>query len=248
MEKKKFLEDIKNGNLSIEEGIKYLDSFDYEDINIAKIDFQRKKRRGFGETIFCENKNIDQLIKIFTTFINRKEDILGTRISEEKASALMKKFPDLKYNKIGETIYYKFKDEEKIGNISICTGGTADMKVFEEAKTTAEFFGNKVTPFIDIGVAGLSRLLNSVEEINKGNVIIVIAGMEGALPTVMAGLVNKPIIAVPTSVGYGVGEKGFSALRSMLSSCAEGISVVNIDNGFGAAYQGAQINKLVEGK
>lgn len=248
MDHRKFLTEIKSGKISIDEGLKYLKGLNYKDIDIAKLDFQRKDRRGFGEVIFCERKEIKPLVQIFQAFKDREENVLGTRVTEEQGKILLKEFPEMNYDKIGRTVSLIFEEKEKIGNIAICTGGTADLNVFNEAKNTAEFFGANVTSFIDIGVSGLHRLIKAVPEINKANVIIAIAGMEGALATVMAGLVDKPIIAVPTSVGYGVSENGITALRAMLASCAEGISVVNIDNGFGAAYQAAQINKLVEEK
>lgn len=248
MDHRKFLTKIKSEEISIDEGLKYLKDLNYQDIDIAKLDFQRKDRRGFGEVIFCEGKEIEPLIQIFQAFKDREENVLGTRVTEVQGKALLKEFPEMNYDKVGRTVSLIFEEDKKIGNIAICTGGTADLNVFREAKNTAEFLGANVTTFVDIGVSGLHRLIKAVPEINKANVIIAIAGMEGALATVMAGLVDKPIIAVPTSVGYGVSENGMTALRAMLSSCAEGISVVNIDNGFGAAYQAAQINKLVEEK
>lgn len=154
--------------------------------------------------------------------------------------------PEASYNKTSRIISLIYDQSEKIGNIAICTGGTADLRVAEEARITAEFFGAKVSKYYDVGVSGLHRLTSKIDEISKANVIIAIAGMEGALPTVIGGLVNKPIIAVPTSVGYGASFNGLSALLTMLNTCAEGVNVVNIDNGYSAAYNACQINRLIE--
>ncbi|MCI5839518.1 MAG: nickel pincer cofactor biosynthesis protein LarB [Peptoniphilaceae bacterium] len=248
MDEKNFLENIKNGEISINDGIKYLKDFNYKEMNFAKLDFQRKSRRHFGEVIFGENKKIEHIIEIINSFIERKEDVLITRLSKKRAKKILKSIPSLNYDPLSQTGFIKFSKNEQIGNVAICTGGTADMKIAEEARITAEFFGCKTNKFYDVGVSGIHRVFSKMDEIKKANAIIAIAGMEGALPTVLAGLVDRPIIAVPTSVGYGASLKGISALLTMINSCAEGISVVNIDNGYGAAYNAAQINFLVEGK
>ena len=246
MDDREFLENIKNGKTTIDDGVDYLKNLDYQDMNFAKIDFQRKKRRGFSEVIFCENKEDFALVEIYKSFRDRKENVLGTRCSKKQYEIVKKEIEEVEYEEVSRTLLLNYEEEEKIGNIAICTGGTADLKIAEEARLTAEFFGANVSTFYDVGVAGIHRLFSKIDEIKSANVIIVIAGMEGALPTVIAGLVDKPIIAVPTSVGYGASLKGITALLTMLNSCAEGISVVNIDNGFGAAYQAVQINKLIE--
>lgn len=246
MNDKEFLENIKNGKLSIEEGINFLKEYNYKDIDFAKLDFQRKERRGFGEVIFCEGKEDFALIEIYKSFRDRKESVLGTRATKHQYEIVKKEIPEVEYNEVAKTLLINYESNEKIGNIAICTGGTADLKVAEEARVTCEFLGAKVHRFYDVGVSGIHRLLSKAKEIREANVIIAVAGMEGALPTVIAGLVNKPIIAVPTSIGYGASFNGIAALLTMLNSCAEGVSVVNIDNGFGAGYQAAQINKLIE--
>lgn len=246
MNDKEFLENIKNGKLSIEEGINFLKEYNYKDIDFAKLDFQRKERRGFGEVIFCEGKEDFALIEIYKSFRDRKENVLGTRATKHQYEIVKKEVPEVEYNEVARTLLINYENNKKIGNIAICTGGTADLKVAEEARVTCEFLGAEVHKFYDVGVSGIHRLLSKAKEIKEANVIIAVAGMEGALPTVIAGLVNKPIIAVPTSIGYGASFNGIAALLTMLNSCAEGVSVVNIDNGFGAGYQAAQINKLIE--
>ncbi len=246
MNDKEFLENIKNGKLSIEEGINFLKEYNYKDIDFAKLDFQRKERRGFGEVIFCEGKEDFALIEIYKSFRDRKENVLGTRATKHQYEIVKKEVSEVEYNEVARTLLINYENNKKIGNIAICTGGTADLKVAEEARVTCEFLGAEVHKFYDVGVSGIHRLLSKAKEIKEANVIIAVAGMEGALPTVIAGLVNKPIIAVPTSIGYGASFNGIAALLTMLNSCAEGVSVVNIDNGFGAGYQAAQINKLIE--
>lgn len=248
MNNKEFLEKIKNGQMPIDEGLAYLKDFNYQDLDFAKLDFQRKERRGFGETIFCEGKEDFALVEIFGSFAKRRESVIGTRASQAQFEKVLENLPEVTYDKTARIISLTYDQPERIGNIAICTGGTADLKVAEEARITAEFFGANVSKFYDVGVAGIHRLTSKIDQISKANVIIAIAGMEGALPTVIGGLVNKPIIAVPTSVGYGANFGGLSALLTMLNTCAEGVSVVNIDNGYSAAYNACQINKLIEGK
>lgn len=248
MNDKEFLENIKNGKISIEEGIDFLKDYNYKDMGFAKLDFQRKERRGFGEVIFCQGKEDFALVEIYKSFRDRKESVLGTRATKHQYEIVKKEVPEVEYNEVAGTLLINYEKNNKIGNIAICTGGTADLKVAEEARVTCEFLGAEVHKFYDVGVSGIHRLLSKAKEIKEANVIIAVAGMEGALPTVIAGLVNKPIIAVPTSIGYGASFNGIAALLTMLNSCAEGVSVVNIDNGFGAGYQAAQINKLIEGR
>lgn len=248
MNDKEFLENIKNGTMTIDEGLAYLKDFNFKDIDIAKLDFQRKNRRGFPETIFCQGKEDFALVEIFKAFAERGDSVIGTRASKDQYELVKKEIPQATYDPTARIISLEYEKLSQIGNIAVCTGGTADLFVAEEAALTAEFFGARVSRFYDVGVSGLHRMLNKIDEIKKANVIIAIAGMEGALATVLAGLVDKPIIAVPTSVGYGASFNGVSALLTMLSTCAEGISVVNIDNGYGAAYAACQINKLIEEK
>lgn len=226
-----------------------MDNPKYIDLDFAKLDIERQKRRGFSEAVFCECKTNEQLIKIFTEFKKQGQNIIGTRIKKEQAEVLIKNFPELNYNEIGRTITLIQKNIEKIGEIAICTGGTGDLPVAEEAATVAEFYGSHVKKYYDVGIAGIHRLFDKIDDIRNANVIIAIAGMEGALGGILAGLVDIPVIAVPTSVGYGTSFNGLSALLTMLNSCAEGMTVVNIDNGFNAGYSANQINrKICQGK
>ena len=221
----------------------------YIDLDFAKLDIDRIKRRGYCEAVFCECKSNDQLLNIFRSFKEAGSNVLGTRASKEQAQILMEKFADLvQYDETSKTLTLIQNEIEKIGEIAICTAGTGDVPVAEEAARTAQFYGSNVKRYYDIGVAGIHRLFDKLEEIKKANVVVAVAGMEGALASVIAGLVDIPVIALPTSVGYGTGFKGLSALLTMLNSCAEGITVVNIDNGYNAGYSASQINRLIEGK
>lgn len=206
------------------------------------IDYQRKERNGFHEVIFSSHKSLSQLSAIVKELIERKKNIFATRLSEEKGAELVKQFQCVTYDPLSQTLTYFYeKPALHNGSLAILAAGTADTIVAEEAYRTAHFYGVEATRFYDVGVAGLHRLLNSVEKIKKFDVIICVAGMEGALPSVVGGLMDQPIIAVPTSVGYGVHLQGLSTLAAMLNSCSEGITVVNIDNGFGAACAAMRI-------
>lgn len=241
---KKLLEDVKNGSVSVDDALLKLKAQPFEDLGYAKVDFHRKTRQGTPEIIYGESKTTQQIIGIIKSMLkNNQKRILITRLSEEKAKLIEKEF-DLEYfsdAKIG--IIGGFPELKSSGKIVVATGGTSDIPVAEEAVLTAQFLGNKVTRLYDVGVAGLHRLLSSLDEIMDARVIIVVAGMEGALASVIGGLSDCPVIAVPTSVGYGSSFEGLSALLSMLNSCASGVSVVNIDNGFGAGYIANMINK-----
>ena len=221
----------------------------YEDMGFAKLDMTREERTGFPEVVFCSGKTTEHLTEIFKKLYEEKGQVFGTRACEEQYKALSDALPDipLSYDPVSGILKSERPGssvQEKTGNIAVCTAGTADIKVAEEAAQTAEFFGNNVTRFYDIGVAGIHRITDNIEKIRKANVIIAVAGMEGALPSVLGGLVRVPVIAVPTSVGYGASFEGITALLSMINSCANGISVVNIDNGYGAGYIASQINSL----
>ena len=218
---------------------------DYIDINCAKIDIQRQKRKGYIEAIFCEHKTNEQLIKIFKTFVENNQNVIATRATFEQFEALKKEFPTCKYDREARIITLVQKEVEKRGLVALCCAGTADIPVAQEAALTAEFYGSNVKRYYDIGVAGIHRLFDKIDEIRKANVIVAVAGMEGALGSVIAGLVDIPVIAVPTSVGYGASFQGLSALLTMLNSCAEGMTVVNIDNGFGAGYSANLINRKI---
>lgn len=244
MDTHELLQKVKNGEMDIESAEKRLKKLPYEDLGFAKLDHHRKLRSGFGEVVYCSGKSTEHLIKIFQSFNEKKVDILGTRASKEQFEAVKAIVGEAEYDELSRIIKVIRSESKKLGNIAVCTGGTSDIPVAEEAAQTAEFFGGNVTRIYDVGVAGIHRLLSKIEEINRANVIIAVAGMEGALAGVIAGLVDKPVIAVPTSIGYGTNFKGVSALLTMLNSCAEGIAVVNIDNGFGAAYMATQINRL----
>ena len=220
----------------------------FVDIGIAKVDTSRLCRRGYSEAVFCECKENDELIKIFKALKDKGQNIIGTRASLEQYKAVKKVIKDANYDEKARIITSITKEVERVGCVAICTGGTGDIPVAQEAALTAQFYGSNTLKYYDIGIAGIHRLLDNIDEIKKANVIIAVAGMEGALGGVVAGMVNKPVIAVPTSVGYGASFKGVSALLTMLNSCAEGMSVVNIDNGFGAGYNANLINRLIEGK
>lgn len=239
------LNQVKNNELDISEAEEILKKLPFEDIGFAKLDHHRKLRSGFGEVVYCSGKSTEHLVSIFRHFNDEKVDILGTRASVEQYEAVRMKIPQAKYDRISRIIKIENEEKEKKGCIAVCTGGTSDIPVAEEAAQTAEFFGSNVIRIYDVGVAGIHRLLSKIDEINKANCIVAVAGMEGALGGVIAGLVDKPVIAVPTSIGYGSHFGGLSALLTMLNSCAEGMSVVNIDNGFGAGYMSTQINRMV---
>lgn len=247
MDKKTLIKQIKEGAISEEDALKILDDRGYEAVgDVAKIDFSRRSRRGFPEAIYCASKDDDSLIQIFKAFYERNESVIGTRASKRQYEVVKEAIPAVEYSDLAQIISLDYsKEGDKIGEIAIVSAGTSDLPISLEAEITARFLGANVKAYRDVGVAGVHRLLDKTEEIKKANVIIAIAGMEAALATVLAGLVDKPIIAVPTSVGYGANLGGITALLSMINSCAEGVSVVNIDNGYGAAYQACQINRLI---
>lgn len=219
----------------------------FAELGFAKLDLSRKNRTGMPETIYCAGKTKEQLVKILKTFAEQKISVLGTRCSQEQADFVKTEGLVIEYDECSKTLVLKSGTMAQLkGRIAVCTGGTADLPVAEEAARTAEFFGAKVDRFYDVGVAGIHRLFAKLEEIRKAEVIIAVAGMEGALAGVLAGLVEAPVIAVPTSVGYGASFNGLSALLTMLNSCAEGISVVNIDNGFGAAVTACKILRRIK--
>ena len=242
---KKILDELNKGNLTVEGALEQLKDLPYKDLGHSKIDNHRELRTGYPEVIFCEGKTPQQITQIMEYMVTKKVNILGTRASEDIFNVVQKALPDAVYNKLGKTITIQVEEIKPTKTfIGILTAGTSDIPVAEEAAVTAEIFGNRVERFFDVGVAGIHRLYDNLGKIRKAKVVIVIAGMEGALPSIVGGLVDKPIIAVPTSIGYGASFNGLSALLGMLTSCASGVSVVNIDNGFGAAYIASMINKL----
>ena len=244
MDVHKMLEQVKAGQLDIAEAEEKLKDLPYEDLGYAKLDHHRKLRSVFGETIFCQGKPDPYLKEIFLKFYERDGEVLGTRASKEQYELIRSLVPAAVYDPISRIVKVEKPDKELVGCVAVCTGGTADIPVAEEAAQTAEYFGTKVDRIYDVGVAGIHRLLSQRERISKANCIIAVAGMEGALGTVIAGLADAPVIAVPTSVGYGASFHGLSALLTMINSCANGISVVNIDNGYGAGYIATQINRM----
>lgn len=237
------IKSIKNGNLSDDEVVNMLKNYPFNDIGCAKIDKQRVLRNGNSEIIYGAGKSEEEILSITKNMPN--ENILITRSNLQTFKFLQDYHKNIKFNKKAKTITILNKDIKFTNSyIAIVSAGTSDNYVVEEAYETALFLGNKVNKIIDVGVAGINRLFLKLDEIQKAKVVIAVAGMEGALPSVLAGLVNSPVIAVPTSVGYGTNFGGISALLSMLNSCSNGISVVNIDNGFGAAYNASIINHL----
>jgi hypothetical protein len=242
---KTLLENIRDGKLDIETGIDKLRNLSYIDLGCAKLDTHRELRVGHPEVIFCQGKTTDQIKTIIQAMMTDDSNILATRASEEVFAAVREICPAAIYNPLARTITARQKKSRPSKNyIAVVTAGTSDLPVAEEAAVTAEIFGNRVERIVDVGVAGVHRLLDKMNLIRGARVIVVVAGMEGALPSVVAGLVDKPVVAVPTSVGYGASFKGVAALLAMLNSCAGGVSVVNIDNGFGAGYIASMINKL----
>ncbi|MDR3094653.1 MAG: nickel pincer cofactor biosynthesis protein LarB [Bacteroidales bacterium] len=239
------LEAVKQGSQDVDTALESLKELPFTEMGFAKIDNHRQLRTGYPEVIFCAGKTIEQALQIIRLMYGQHHNILGTRASEELYQCVKKEFPEAEYNVAARAIVIR-REEILLTDsyISIVTAGTADIPVAEEAAVTAELFGNRVERIFDVGVAGIHRLYSRLDLIRGGRVIIAVAGMEGALPGVLGGLVDKPVIAVPTSVGYGANFSGLSALLTMLNSCAAGISVVNIDNGFGAGYIASLINKI----
>lgn len=242
---KELLEGVKSGEIQIAEAMAKIEDLPFKDLEFAKIDNHRQIRVGYPEVIYCEGKTVEQVRDIIKFMMTKDNNILATRASDEIYDAVREICEDAKYNRLGRTITIRKKEEKLTDSyIAIVSAGTSDLPVVEEAVETAKILGNRVEKIIDVGVAGIHRLLARLDIIRSAKVIIVVAGMEGALASVVGGLVNKPVIAVPTSVGYGANFGGLSSLLSMLNSCASGVSVVNIDNGFGAAYNASIINKL----
>ena len=236
---------VKSGRVSEQEALKYLKNYPYEDVGCAKIDTQRALRNGAGEVIYGEGKTDDEILRIAGAIGARGQNILITRTNERVFKLVREILPQAEFNARGRVISVKFKEPALTQSyIAIVSAGTADGAVVEEAYETARFLGNDARKFSDAGVAGLHRLIANLEQIRGAKVVIAVAGMEGALASVLAGLVSVPVIAVPTSVGYGASFGGLAALLAMLNSCANGVSVVNIDNGFGAAYNASLINHL----
>nr|WP_321469073.1 nickel pincer cofactor biosynthesis protein LarB [uncultured Desulfobulbus sp.] len=242
----RLLVDIRDGRVSIEHGIEQLRDLPFMDLGHTKFDLHRPLRNGFPEVIYAEGKTPEQVGEIFSA-VGKNTNILATRVSAETAAYVQSVCGEARYNALGRTLtLVREPIAFKEGEIVIVTAGTSDLPVAEEARTTCEILGSRATVISDVGVAGLHRLLEHLPKIRRAQVIIVVAGMEGALASVVGGLVPQPIVAVPTSVGYGAAFSGLSALLGMLTSCASGVSVVNIDNGFGAACAACKITNLLQ--
>ncbi len=237
------LDEYKSGHITLEQAVSHISAMPYEDIGYARIDHHRSLRTGYPEVIFCQGKTVMQITEIFKRLSEKHVDIMATRAEPAHFEAIKEIIPNAEFDETARIVYLKrsTKTENK-GLISVITAGTADIPVASEAATTAWLMGNKVQRIFDVGVAGIHRLFSHLEVINQSNVLVVVAGMEGALASVVAGLVSRPVIAVPTSIGYGASFGGLSALLTMINSCANGIATVNIDNGFGAGYMAALIN------
>ena len=246
---KKYLQDFKDDKITLQDMLKYLKDLPYKNLKFAHLDHHRHLRQGFPEVIYGKGKTGSQIKSIATAILEKGSSLLITRVDERIYKSLKAKFPQLKYNQLAQVISTKPKIlmSEHEDKLVIVSAGTSDMSVAEEAYETALIMGFKAKKIYDVGVSGLHRLLNYKEDIEKASVLIVVAGMEGALASVVGGLVSVPLIAVPTSAGYGASFNGLAALLAMLNSCASGVTVVNIDNGFGAAFAACQILKLEVG-
>ena len=236
---------VRDGKMDVQEALEQLKDFTTKDLGYATVDTHRELRTGYPEVIFGQGKTPEQVAGIIQFMLTRDNNILATRVTAEMYGKVREIYPDALFNPVAKTIAIR-KKEIPLPSTYICviTAGTSDLPVAEEAAVTAEIFGNRVERVVDVGVAGIHRLYNKLDVIRRARVNVVVAGMEGALPSIVGGLVDKPVIAVPTSVGYGANFGGLSALLGMLTSCASGTSVVNIDNGFGAGFLASMINRL----
>ena len=239
------LEEVRSGKIKVEEALERLKVLPYQDLGFAKIDTHRELRRDYPEVIFCPGKTPEQIVHIAERMRENGSTVMAARASKEVYQAIKNTLPEVRYfEKAKIAVLGERKEKVSSQTILVVSGGTADIPVAEEAAVTAEIMNNKVDRLYDVGVAGIHRLFDNKDKLFSANVLVVVAGMEGALPSVVGGLVSKPVIAVPTSVGYGASFKGVSALLTMLNSCAPGIAVVNIDNGFGAGYMASLINHM----
>ena len=245
----KLLEKFRAGGVGRDKVLQAFQAAPVVDLGFANVDTHRALRKGFPEVVFGAGKTPEQVLKITSKLLEREERVLVTRITAQHARLLRKKFKSAVHHELPRCVTIeKSHAERRAGTIVVACAGTSDLPVAEEAAVTAEIMGNHVERISDIGIAGVHRLLGRLEIIQRANVVIVVAGMEGALPSVVAGLVSKPVIAVPTSIGYGASFGGLAALLAMLNSCSSGVTVVNIDNGFGAGFAASQINELAQGK
>ena len=245
VEATQLLEKFRAGGVSRDKVLHAFQAAPVADLGFAQVDTHRALRKGFPEVIFGAGKSPEQVLKIATKLLEREQNVLATRIAADHARLLRKKFKRAVHHALARCVTIEKKPlPKRAGTIAVVCAGTSDLPVAEEAAVTAEIMGNQVERINDVGVAGVHRLFNRMSTIQSANVVVVVAGMEGALPSVVAGLVSKPVIAVPTSIGYGANFGGLAALLGMLNSCGSGVTVVNIDNGFGAGYAASQINSL----
>ncbi len=238
------LQRLQAGEITIDEAESYFNRAPYEEMDYAKLDTHRGMRSGFPEVVFCQGKTDDHLLGVYRKLLEFDGRVLGTRAGRDQYELIKAEIKDAVYDPVSRILKVDRKPLEKKGKVAICCAGTADVPVAEEAAQTAEYFGTYVERVFDVGVSGIHRLLSKTELLQNCNCVVAIAGMEGALASVIGGLVSVPVIAVPTSVGYGASFNGLSALLTMINSCANGIAVVNIDNGYGAGYMATQINRL----
>lgn len=244
MEAREILEQVKAGKISIEDAEKFFKKQPFEELGYAKLDSHREIRSGFPEVIFCSGKPDEYLVSIYKKMYEANGEAFGTRADARQFELVREVIPGISYDEVSHILKIEKEGKERSGKIAVCTAGTADIPVAEEAAQTAEFFGSAVERIYDVGVSGIHRLFSRLDTIQEANCVVAVAGMEGALASVIGGLVSNPVIAVPTSIGYGASMKGLSALLTMVNSCANGIAVVNIDNGYGAGYMATQINRL----
>lgn len=245
---RKLLEDVRAGQVSTDDAVSRLSTLPFRDLGFANIDTHRALRQGFPEVVFGQGKTIEQVTRIVAELRSHGSDVLVTRLEPEKGAAVEAASPGVRYDPLSRTLTLRHKpfQDRGRGTVLVLSAGTSDLPVAEEAAVTAEMMGNRVERVFDVGVAGLHRLLHRLDTLRAATVVVVVAGMEGALPSVVGGLVSAPVIAVPTSIGYGASFQGLAALLGMLNSCASPVSVVNIDNGFGGGYVAGLINRRRE--
>ena len=242
------LAQVREGTLPLETAGNLIRQDGYKEMDYAKLDTGRKARTGFAEVVYCSNKADEHLLNIFERLYQEEGEVLGTRASQAQFELVRERLPHVQYDPLSRILKIEKPDKLHEGKVAVCTAGTADIPVAEEAAQTAEYFGTYVERIYDVGVSGMHRLFSRLEAIQDANCVVAVAGMEGALASVIGGLVSRPVIAVPTSVGYGASFHGLSALLTMINSCANGIATVNIDNGYGAGYLATQMNRLALGK
>lgn len=237
------LEDVKSGKVSVDDAVALLKRSPYEEMGYAKLDSHRSIRQGFGEVVYCAGKSDKYLVDIFKRLYELNGEVMGTRATAHQYEIVKSALPNIKYDEESKILKIEKDNKKHIGRVVVCSAGTADIPVAKEAIETARFLGADAVGVFDIGVSGLHRLIDNLDVLQSANCVVAVAGMEGALASVIGGLVSCPVVAVPTSVGYGASFEGLSALLTMINSCANGVATVNIDNGYGAGYLAAQINR-----